>query len=52
MPLLAEAPGLNSQFEGKSGRSFDIDFEERLETIRRYTFLMIIACKLDLGYHR
>uniref|UniRef100_A0A1J3K095 Protein SLOW GREEN 1, chloroplastic n=1 Tax=Noccaea caerulescens TaxID=107243 RepID=A0A1J3K095_NOCCA len=30
-----KAPGLNSQFEGKSGRSFDIDFEERLETIRR-----------------
>ncbi|XP_013648643.2 uncharacterized protein LOC106353431 [Brassica napus] len=30
-----KAPGLNSQFEGKPGRSFDIDFEERLETIRR-----------------
>ncbi|KAF8103129.1 hypothetical protein N665_0188s0083 [Sinapis alba] len=30
-----KAPGLNSQFEGKSGRSFDVDFEERLETIRR-----------------
>ncbi|ESQ27227.1 hypothetical protein EUTSA_v100188051mg, partial [Eutrema salsugineum] len=30
-----KAPGLKSQFEGKSGRSFDIDFEERLETIRR-----------------
>ncbi|KFK42275.1 hypothetical protein AALP_AA2G234800 [Arabis alpina] len=30
-----KAPGLNSQFEGKSSRSFDIDFEERLETIRR-----------------
>ncbi|CAN8233786.1 unnamed protein product [Cochlearia groenlandica] len=35
LQLLAEAPGLNSQFEGKSGRSFDIDFEDRLETIRR-----------------
>ncbi|KAL0724371.1 hypothetical protein Bca4012_038970 [Brassica carinata] len=30
-----KAPGLNSQFEGKPGRSFDVDFEERLETIRR-----------------
>ncbi|KAL1205682.1 hypothetical protein V5N11_001383 [Cardamine amara subsp. amara] len=30
-----KAPGLNSQFEGKSGRSFDIDFEERLEAIKR-----------------
>lgn len=32
-----KAPGLNSQFEGegKPGRSFDLDFEERLETIRR-----------------
>ncbi|KAF3522559.1 hypothetical protein F2Q69_00050027 [Brassica cretica] len=30
-----KAPGLNSQFEGKPGRSFDVDFEERLENIRR-----------------
>ncbi|AEE36175.1 Tetratricopeptide repeat (TPR)-like superfamily protein [Arabidopsis thaliana] len=30
-----KAPGLNTQFEGKSGRSFDIDFDERLENIRR-----------------
>ncbi|CAH8392292.1 unnamed protein product [Eruca vesicaria subsp. sativa] len=30
-----KAPGLNSQYEGKSGRSFYVDFEERLETIRR-----------------
>ncbi|XP_010472726.1 PREDICTED: uncharacterized protein LOC104752315 [Camelina sativa] len=30
-----KAPGLNTQFDGKSGRSFDIDFEERLENIRR-----------------
>ncbi|XP_010417501.1 PREDICTED: uncharacterized protein LOC104714172 [Camelina sativa] len=30
-----KAPGLSTQFEGKSGRSFDIDFEERLENIRR-----------------
>ncbi|KAJ4884717.1 Tetratricopeptide repeat (TPR)-like superfamily protein [Raphanus sativus] len=31
-----KAPGLNSQFEGKPRRSFDdVDFEERLETIRR-----------------
>lgn len=33
--FIAEAPGLNSQFEGKPGRSFDVDFEERLENIRR-----------------
>ncbi|XP_010429755.1 PREDICTED: uncharacterized protein LOC109124514 [Camelina sativa] len=30
-----KAPGLNTQFDGKSGISFDIDFEERLENIRR-----------------
>jgi len=38
--LFAEAPGLNTQFEGKSGRSFDIDFDERLENIRRYLCFM------------
>ncbi|XP_010537743.1 PREDICTED: uncharacterized protein LOC104812331 [Tarenaya hassleriana] len=30
-----KAPGLSSQFEGKYGKSVDIDFEERLEAIKR-----------------
>lgn len=45
--FLAEAPGLNSQFEGKPGRSFDVDFEERLETIRRCVCLMIYSMHIS-----
>ncbi|XP_021888125.1 uncharacterized protein LOC110807329 isoform X2 [Carica papaya] len=35
METLVEAPGLSSQSAGKSNNSLDIDFEERLEAVRR-----------------
>lgn len=39
--MCAEAPRLGSQLDGKSRNSFsDVDFEERLKAVRRYTFFV------------
>ncbi|KAL5160169.1 hypothetical protein HKD37_07G017750 [Glycine soja] len=37
-PLSSQAPRLSSQLDGKSRNDFlDVDFEERLKAVRRYT---------------
>lgn len=40
--IWAEAPRLSSQLDGKSRNDFlDVDFEERLKAVRRYTLLTL-----------